>query len=101
MRVCLITLQVKKGREQITQARKDVRQAVVRQAEVVACTLSAAGGDLPALIAAGPLFDMVVIDEVRPLTLSLLSSLWHAYPRFVLHQASLAGMYRAECTDAT
>lgn len=62
-------LQVRKGNDQIAQARREVRQAVVRQAEVVACTLSAAGGDLAGLMAGGPLFDMVIVDEVPQPTL--------------------------------
>lgn len=61
---CCNGVQARAGREQVAQARREVRQAVVRQAEVVACTLSAAGGDLATLLASGPLFDLVVIDEV-------------------------------------
>ena len=48
-----------------------MRLAVVRSAEVVACTLSSAGGDLLGLVtesAAGsqpcPLFNALIIDEV-------------------------------------
>ena len=57
---------MRKSKAQTMQARKEVRLAVVRQAEVVACTLSAAGGDLASLTASAPQFDMVIIDEVRP-----------------------------------
>ncbi len=64
-------LQVKAGGAAAARARREVRLAVVRSAEVVACTLSSAGGDLLGLVtenAAGsqpcPLFNALIIDEV-------------------------------------
>jgi hypothetical protein len=46
-------------------SRRDLRRAVILSAEVVACTLSGAGGDLLSLWPAGhaPAFDAVVVDE--------------------------------------
>ena len=64
-------MQVKEGGEAAHRARRGVRQAVVRAAEVVACTLSSAGGDLLSL-AKGPgsdpsfLFNAIMIDEASP-----------------------------------
>ena len=60
---------MKEGGEAAHRAKRGVRQAVVRAAEVVACTLSSAGGDLLSLIK-GPgadpsfLFSAIMIDEV-------------------------------------
>ena len=47
-------------------ARKEVRQAIVQGAEVVACTLSSAGGDLLTLCKGSPGFQALIIDEVGP-----------------------------------
>ena len=60
---------MKEGNEAAHKAKRGVRQAVVRAAEVVACTLSSAGGDLLGLIkgaGADPsmLFNAIMIDEV-------------------------------------
>ena len=46
--------------------------AVVQQAEIVACTLSAAGGDLASLLSAGPMFNVLIIDEVSDAVASLI-----------------------------
>ncbi|GAB4823482.1 hypothetical protein N2152v2_010528 [Parachlorella kessleri] len=43
--------------------RREMRAAAVAQAEVVACTLSAAGGDLAALMPPGVGFDALICDE--------------------------------------
>lgn len=40
-----------------------MRAAAVAQAEVVACTLSAAGGDLVSLLPPGVGFDALICDE--------------------------------------
>ncbi len=64
-------MQVKEGNEAAHKAKRGVRQAVVRCAEVVACTLSSAGGDLLNLIKGvgsdpSMLFNAIMIDEVCP-----------------------------------
>ena len=61
--------QVKKGSEAARRAKRGVRQGVVRSAEVVACTLSSAGGDLLGLVKGSGsdpsmLFNAIMIDEV-------------------------------------
>ena len=56
--------QAKAGPEEVAKARRAVRQAIVDHAEVVACTLSAAGGDLLNLTHTGRPFDAVLTDEV-------------------------------------
>lgn len=61
---------MKEGNEAAHRAKRGVRQAVVRAAEVVACTLSSAGGDLLSLVkgaGADPsmLFNAIMIDEVQ------------------------------------
>jgi hypothetical protein len=66
---------MRKVDQTVTRARKDVRAAIVKRAEVVACTLSSAGGDLLALLAKGPLFDVLIVDEVRFYFLMTLSFL--------------------------
>ena len=53
------------GNDQISRARKEMRQAIVRGSEVVACTLSSAGGDLATLCKGSPGFQTVIIDEVQ------------------------------------
>ncbi|KAK9830550.1 hypothetical protein WJX72_012414 [[Myrmecia] bisecta] len=53
----------KSGGERVARARREVRQAVVKSAEVVACTLSSAGGDLLSLLKTGPFFNALIIDE--------------------------------------
>ena len=63
-------MQVKEGTEAAHKAKRGVRQAVVRVAEVVACTLSSAGGDLLSLVKGvgsepAMLFNAIMIDEVR------------------------------------
>ena len=60
---------MKEGNEAAHKAKRGVRQAVVKAAEVVACTLSSAGGDLLGLVrGAGSepcmLFNAIMIDEV-------------------------------------
>ncbi len=72
-------LQVQVGGQQVQQASRAVRAAVIREAEAVVCTLSSAGGELLAIQAGGlEAFDAVIIDEastlVRPILLYLLSS---------------------------
>ena len=48
------------------QASREVRAAVIKQAEAVVCTLSTAGGELLSVLAgSSDLFDAVIIDEVR------------------------------------
>ena len=65
----VLVLQIKEGSEAARRAKRGVRQGVVRSAEVVACTLSSAGGDLLGLVK-GPgsdpsmLFNAIMIDEV-------------------------------------
>jgi hypothetical protein len=64
-------VQVKEGNEAAHKAKRGVRQAVVRCAEVVACTLSSAGGDLLSLVKGvgsdpSMLFNAIMIDEVCP-----------------------------------
>ena len=68
--VC-VNVQVKEGQEAAHKAKRGVRQAVVRCAEVVACTLSSAGGDLLGLVKGvgsdpSMLFNAIMIDEVCP-----------------------------------
>lgn len=60
---------MKEGNEAAHKAKRGVRQAVVKSAEVVACTLSSAGGDLLSLLKGagsepGMLFNAIMIDEV-------------------------------------
>ncbi|KAL0017843.1 hypothetical protein WJX77_008034 [Trebouxia sp. C0004] len=60
--------EIKEGNEAAHKAKRGVRQAVVRFAEVVACTLSSAGGDLLGLVkgvgsAPSMLFNAIMIDE--------------------------------------
>ncbi|KAL0045065.1 hypothetical protein WJX82_006977 [Trebouxia sp. C0006] len=60
--------EVKEGHEAAHKAKRGVRQAVVRCAEVVACTLSSAGGDLLGLVKGvgsdpSMLFNAIMIDE--------------------------------------
>lgn len=64
--VCVVRFasQLRSSGERVARARREVRVAVVRRSEVVACTLSSAGGDLIGLMAGGPLFDCLIIDEV-------------------------------------
>ncbi len=50
--------------------RREMRAAAVAQAEVVACTLSAAGGDLPTLLPPGVGFDALICDEAAQASLS-------------------------------
>lgn len=57
-------LQIQRGNDQLSRARKEVRQAVVRGAEIVACTLSSAGGDLLTLSKGTAGFQALIIDEV-------------------------------------
>lgn len=70
--------QVKAGGEQAQQASRAVRTAVIKEAEVVVCTLSSSGGELLTILAAGPLFDAVIIDEV---TIGRPSHSWNSSPR--------------------
>ena len=67
-----MVLQMQKGSEHLSRARREVRQAVVRAAEVVACTLSGAGGDLLALSKGSVGFQALIIDEVGPTEATLL-----------------------------
>ncbi|KAK9868262.1 hypothetical protein WJX84_007623 [Apatococcus fuscideae] len=53
----------KAGPEEVAKAKRAVRQAIVDHAEIVACTLSAAGGDLLNLTHTGRRFDAVLTDE--------------------------------------
>ena len=69
--VC-VCVQIKEGNEAAHKAKRGVRQAVVRCAEVVACTLSSAGGDLLSLVKGvgsdpSMLFQAIMIDEVCPI----------------------------------
>jgi len=66
-----VYMQIKEGNEAAHKAKRGVRQAVVRCAEVVACTLSSAGGDLLSLVKGvgsdpSMLFNAIMIDEVCP-----------------------------------
>lgn len=64
-------LQAQRGGDALAKARREVRQAVIWGSEVVACTLSSAGGDLWSLTRGQPGFQALVIDEVcKPLALS-------------------------------
>ena len=49
-------------------AKLEARLAVLAQAEVVGCTLAAAGGELATLLNRSAHFDALIIDEVRPPT---------------------------------
>eukprot|EP00879_Flechtneria_rotunda_P007634 GHRR01008006.1.p1 GENE.GHRR01008006.1~~GHRR01008006.1.p1 ORF type:complete len:1552 (+),score=731.37 GHRR01008006.1:78-4658(+) len=53
------------GGRELERAKRSARQAVIKSAEIVLCTLSAAGGDLLGCWPAGaaPLFDVLVVDE--------------------------------------
>lgn len=63
---CLDGAQVRAQAEHAQRASRAVRVAVLKCAEAVACTLSAAGGDLAALAQdCGCAFDAVIIDEAR------------------------------------
>jgi hypothetical protein len=48
----------------LVRARREVRQAVIRGSEIVACTLSSAGGELLSLSKGSLGFQAVIIDEV-------------------------------------
>ena len=48
----------------MSRAKKEVRQAIVRSAEIVAATLSSAGGDLLTLCKGSVGFQGLIIDEV-------------------------------------
>lgn len=65
----VLVSQIKEGGEAARRAKRGVRQGVVRSAEVVACTLSSAGGDLLGLVKGlgsdpSMLFNAIMIDEV-------------------------------------
>ncbi len=62
-------MQVQMGNDQLSRAKKEVRQAVVRGAEIVAATLSSAGGDLLTLCKGSLGFQGLIIDEVRTVSL--------------------------------
>lgn len=53
------------GGEQLQRALRAQRVAAVQAADVVACTLASAGGDLLALLEGKPVFDALIIDEAR------------------------------------
>ena len=57
--------QVQAGGEQLQRAQRAQRVAAVQTADVVACTLASAGGDLLSLLEGKPMFDALVIDEAR------------------------------------
>ena len=57
-------LQDKKGRQNASKAKREARLAVLGQAQVVGCTLSAAGGELASLLGNALHFDGLIIDEV-------------------------------------
>lgn len=59
-------MQADQGYAEVKQASREVRLAVLRDAEVVVSTLIAAGGDLRSLSAGQPGFDAIIIDEVGP-----------------------------------
>ena len=61
--------QAKEGQQQAAKAKREARQAVLRQAEVVACTLAAAGGELASLLGNALHFDGLIIDEVPQLAM--------------------------------
>lgn len=58
-------MQVQAGNEQASKANKELRKAIVRGSEVVACTLSSAGGDLLTLCKNSTGFQALIIDEVK------------------------------------
>ena len=72
--------QAKGRQQQAAKAKRESRQAVLRQAEVVACTLAAAGGELASLLGNTLHFDGLIIDEVLPCGGSVVvefgSSIW-------------------------
>lgn len=57
-------MQEKKGRQAVVKAKREARLAVLGQAQVVGCTLSAAGGELASLLGNALHFDGLIIDEV-------------------------------------
>ncbi|BDA50111.1 probable helicase SEN1 at C-terminar half [Coccomyxa sp. Obi] len=58
------TGEVQAGGQQVQQASREVRAAVIKEAEVIVCTLSTAGGELLTILAAGShFFNEVIIDE--------------------------------------
>ena len=59
-------MQAREGAAAAKQASREVRAAVLREAEIVVSTLITAGGDLLSLAASQRGFDAVIIDEVSP-----------------------------------
>ena len=57
-------MQAVEGTEELAKARKEVRQAIVQNAEIVTCTLSSAGGDLMTLSKGATGFQALIVDEV-------------------------------------
>lgn len=57
-------LQAEAGGQALAQERKAVRQAALEAAEIVACTLSSAGGELLSLSRGRRGFQALVMDEV-------------------------------------
>ena len=60
-----LCLQQTESRQAVQRQSKAVRGAVLQRAQVVACTLSAAGGELAALLPPDAKFDALIVDEVR------------------------------------
>lgn len=56
-------LQRKMAGEAVERKGREVRQAVLLRAQVVACTLSAAGGELKSLLPPAAKFSALIIDE--------------------------------------
>ncbi|CAL8465380.1 g4916 [Coccomyxa elongata] len=58
------TGEVQAGGQRVQQASREVRAAVIKEAEAIVCTLSTAGGELLTILAGGSdIFDAVIIDE--------------------------------------
>ena len=52
------------GREVLARAKRAAKEAAVRHAQVVACTLSSAGGELETLCGSSKPFSTIIVDEV-------------------------------------
>ena len=88
-------VQVQQGSEQRAKARKEVRQAVVQNAEIVTCTISSAGGDLLTLSKGSVGFQALIIDEV--ISLSIINSSLPKSHCHLTEETSKAVLTRLDC----
>ena len=62
----MLRVQRKVAVEAVERQSRELRRAVLLRAQVVACTLSAAGGELKDLLPKDARFNALIIDEVAP-----------------------------------